>query len=69
MFQETSQFVSTPSRLQQAIESLPEPKGKVQAFKLSKDNALRSKLLQIDTAQLRQWKLKPAMLKLILSGS
>ena len=26
---------------------------------------MRSKLLQIETAQLRQWKLKPAMLKLI----
>ena len=64
MFPKNIQFVSTPSRLQQAIESLPEPKGKVRRT-LSKDNALRSKLLQIETAQLRQWKLKPSMLKLI----
>lgn len=64
MFPKEIQFVSTPSRLQQAIESLPEPKGKVRRS-VSKDNALRSKLLQIDTVQLRQWKLKPAMLKLI----
>jgi hypothetical protein len=64
MFPKNIQFVSTPSRLQQAIESLPEPKGKVRRS-VSKDNALRSKLLQIETAQLRQWKLKPAMLKLI----
>ena len=64
MFPKGIQFFSSPSRLQQAIESLPEPKGKVR-HSVSKDNALRSKLLQIDTAQLRQWKLKPAMLKLI----
>ena len=64
MFPKNIQFVSTPSRLQQAVESLPEPKGKVRRS-VSKDNALRSKLLQIETAQLRQWKLKPAMLKLI----
>ena len=51
MFPKNIQFVSTPSRLQQAIESLPEPKGKVRRS-VSKDNALRSKLLQIETAQL-----------------
>lgn len=64
MFPKNIKFVSTPSLLQQAVESLPEPKGKVRRS-VSNDNALRSKLLQIETAQLRQWKLKPAMLKLI----
>lgn len=64
MFPKNIQFVSTPSRLQQAIESLPEPKGKVRRS-VSKDNALRSKLLQIETDQLRKWKLKPAMLRRI----
>ena len=64
MFPKHIQFVSTPSLLQQAVESLPESKGKIRRS-VSKDNALRSKLLQIETAQLRQWKLKPAMLKLI----
>lgn len=64
MFPKNIKFVSTPSRLQQAVDSLPEPKGRVRST-ASSDNALRSKLLQIDTEQLRQWKLKPAMLKLI----
>ena len=64
MFPKNIKFVSTPSQLQQAVESLPEPKGKVRRS-ASKDNALRSKLLQIETSQLRQWKLKPAMLRLI----
>ena len=64
MFPKSITFTSTPSRLQQAIESLPEPKGKGRRT-VSKDNALRSKLLQIETEQLRKWKLKPAMLRRI----
>lgn len=64
MFPKNIKFVSTPSQLQQAVESLPEPKGKARRS-ASKDNALRSKILQIETSQLRQWKLKPAMLKSI----
>ena len=64
MFPKNIKFISTPSLLQQAVESLPEPKGNVRRS-VSKDNALRSKLLQIETSQLRQWKLKPAMLRLI----
>ena len=64
MFPKNIKFISTPSLLQQAVESLPEPKGNVRRS-ASKDNALRSKLLQIETSQLRQWKLKPAMLRLI----
>ena len=42
MFPKNIKFVSTPSLLQQAVESLPEPKGKVRRS-VSKDNALRSK--------------------------
>ena len=64
MFPKNIKFVSTPSLLQQAVESLPEPKGKVRRS-VSKDNALRTKLLQIETSQLRQWKLKSEMLRLI----
>ena len=64
MFPKNIKFTSTPSRLQQAVDSLPEPKGKIRRT-VSKDNALRAKLLQIETDQLRKWKLKPAMLKLI----
>ena len=66
MFPSNMQFLGTPIRLQQAVESLPEPKGKRRRT-ISKDNALRQKILQIDTEQLRQWKLKPAMLRLIPS--
>ena len=66
MFPSNIQFVGTPIRLQQAVESLPEPKGKRRRSK-SQDNALRQKLLQIETDQLRQWKLKPTMLRLIPS--
>ncbi len=64
MFPTNLQFVGTPIRLQQAVDSLPEPKGKVRSSP-SKNTALRDKLLQIETAQLRQWKLKPAMLRRI----
>ena len=66
MFPTNIQFLGTPIRLQQAVESLPEPKGKRRRT-TSKDNALRQKILQIETDQLRQWKLKPAMLRLIPS--
>ena len=45
MFPKNIKFVSTPSLLQQAVESLPEPKGKVRRS-VSNDNALRSKLLE-----------------------
>mgnify|MGYP000545443902 CR=1 FL=1 len=64
MFPKNIKFVGTPVRLQQAIDALPAVKGNVRSSQ-SKDNALRGKLLQIETTQLREWKLKPAMLRRI----
>lgn len=64
MFPKKIKFVGTPVQLQQAIDALPPVKGNVRRSQ-SKDNVLRDKLLQIETAQLREWKLKPAMLRRI----
>ena len=64
MFPKNIKLSAHPASCSKRWNLCPNPKGKVRRS-VSKDNALRSKLLQIETAQLRQWKLKPAMLKLI----
>ena len=64
MFPKNLTFSGTPLQLQRAIDILPEPKGRVRQRR-SNSNSLREKLLQLEPAKLKQWKMKPAMLRLI----
>ena len=64
MFPKTLTFSGTPLQLQRAVDILPEPKGRVRQ-RSSNSNSLREKLLQLEPAKLKQWKMKPAMLRLI----
>jgi hypothetical protein len=64
MFPKTLIFSGTPLQLQRAVDILPEPKGRVRQ-RSSNSNSLREKLLQLEPDKLKQWKMKPAMLRLI----
>ena len=64
MFPKTFDFVGTPLQLQRAVENLPEPKGRIR-HRSSSRNSLREKLLQLDPTQLKQWKMKSTMLRLV----
>lgn len=64
MFPKNLHFTGTPLRLQRAVDILPEPKGRVRQRR-SSSSSLREKLLQLEPAKLKQWKMKPAMLRLI----
>ena len=64
MFPKNIQFSATPLLLQQAVDGIQEPKGRLRRRK-SKELAFKEKILQIPTEQLQKWKMKPAMLRIL----
>ena len=57
MFPKNIQFSATPLLLQQAVDGIQEPRGRLRRRK-SKELAFKEKILQIPTEQLQKWKMK-----------
>jgi len=64
MFPEDIHFSVRPQQLQQAVDSLPEPKGRPRKG-TSKVRDIRKKLLQVPIEKLAQWKMKANMLDVL----
>ena len=64
MFPKKIQFMATPLLLQQAVDTIEEPKGRLRR-RQSTEDAFKEKILQIPTEQLQKWKMKPAMLRML----